>query len=360
LTPPFIGQYCRLSLSAWRFWGNLLSGFSLVEVRTYNGMTYSLALPGRRDAHEQNLAQTGGFCHVQEILLALCPAGSLVLDIGANIGSVTIPLALRNIRVAAYDILPENIEAIALAARANGVESLIRTRHAAAWHEAGELSIIQSNTLAVIKTDGEVKSATGATPAVRLSDEIPASEPVSAMKVDVEGAELNVFRGAEAILRAHRPHIVFETFPHGLRQYGASAAEMFGYLTDLGYDLYRMTWQILSPGYMPPAEQVVVDYLATTMPPDELGRRTGYQIRPMTSGEIVDQIKLQDTLWDCHRQYVLSIADLLPEAVRADPAVSALLQRWSADYAGGEEIGLLRAATLGHAADAPGGRQPAQ
>ncbi len=45
---------------------------------------------------------------------------------------------------------------------------------------------------------------------VRLDDVIPADTPVDLIKIDVEGAELSVFKGAERIIRKDRPHIIFE------------------------------------------------------------------------------------------------------------------------------------------------------
>ena len=55
--------------------------------------------------------------------------------------------------------------------------------------------------------------------------------PVRLIKCDVESHELEVFRGAEQILRRDLPALIFEC-NHQIAGHG----EMFGYLNDLGYD----------------------------------------------------------------------------------------------------------------------------
>ena len=58
---------------------------------------------------------------------------------------------------------------------------------------------------------------------------IPTDRVVRLIKVDVEGAELGVFRGASAVLGRCRPWVVFE---HGAwcQVYGATTADVFGEL----------------------------------------------------------------------------------------------------------------------------------
>ena len=54
---------------------------------------------------------------------------------------------------------------------------------------------------------------------VALDDVIPPDQTVDFVKVDVEGAELLVFRGALATLARCRPTIVFEHGPYGADVY---------------------------------------------------------------------------------------------------------------------------------------------
>jgi FkbM family methyltransferase len=59
------------------------------------------------------------------------------------------------------------------------------------------------------------------------------SARVAMLKVDVEGHELDVFRGARRVLGEHRPRILVECEARHLRD--ATMGDVFGYLHDLGY-----------------------------------------------------------------------------------------------------------------------------
>jgi FkbM family methyltransferase len=56
---------------------------------------------------------------------------------------------------------------------------------------------------------------------------------VAFIKCDVEGHELDVFRGAEATLREHHPAILVECEARHLE--GHSMTDVFGYLSGMGY-----------------------------------------------------------------------------------------------------------------------------
>jgi FkbM family methyltransferase len=64
----------------------------------------------------------------------------------------------------------------------------------------------------------------------RLDAVLPDGLPIAFIKIDVEGAELEVLRGAEKTLRASRPLVVFE---HGL-----GAADYYGTTPQAVYDLF--------------------------------------------------------------------------------------------------------------------------
>jgi FkbM family methyltransferase len=72
---------------------------------------------------------------------------------------------------------------------------------------------------------------------VDMLDRILASRPdarrVAFIKCDVEGHELDVFRGAHATLIEHRPAILVECEARHLQ--GHSMTDVFGYLTEMGY-----------------------------------------------------------------------------------------------------------------------------
>jgi FkbM family methyltransferase len=72
----------------------------------------------------------------------------------------------------------------------------------------------------------------------RLDDEVPAGRRIDFVKIDVEGAELGVFRGAQRLLREQRPLLVFECSASALDGFEWGVGEVFDCLTDCGYGIY--------------------------------------------------------------------------------------------------------------------------
>ncbi|KJE21048.1 methyltransferase, FkbM family [Frankia torreyi] len=77
--------------------------------------------------------------------------------------------------------------------------------------------------------------------AVEVLDEaLPTDYLPTLIKVDVEGAEYGVFRGARKLIAASRPHLVFE-FGAGARDYGTTADEMYELVdSDLGLRIFDL------------------------------------------------------------------------------------------------------------------------
>ena len=62
---------------------------------------------------------------------------------------------------------------------------------------------------------------------------------VDLMKVDTEGGELDVFRGAAAVLERHRPVIICEVLDWVTRPWGRAAVETVDYLAERGYEWFE-------------------------------------------------------------------------------------------------------------------------
>ncbi len=75
---------------------------------------------------------------------------------------------------------------------------------------------------------------------VRLDDAIPETHRVDFIKIDVEGAELNVLRGARDTIKRAKPYILFE---HGLGPascYDASSERVYDELESLDMHVYKL------------------------------------------------------------------------------------------------------------------------
>src|SRR5712664_959968 len=72
----------------------------------------------------------------------------------------------------------------------------------------------------------------------RLDDVVPRDRRFDLLKVDVEGAELHVLRGATEFPRRDRPTILFECGPSGPEAFGYQPGEIHELLTGCGYLIF--------------------------------------------------------------------------------------------------------------------------
>lgn len=71
----------------------------------------------------------------------------------------------------------------------------------------------------------------------QLDEVIPAETKIDFIKIDVEGGEFDVLKGAKNILKNHQPILVFECGIGASEFYGTKPKEIFQYLTDLNYKI---------------------------------------------------------------------------------------------------------------------------
>lgn len=185
---------------------------------------------------------------VTESIWRLLDDGETAADIGANIGHMTSVMGAR-LRAGGTIHCFEPLPPIAAVLRENlarwpGLteavihfhpEALADKETTARLHLPADFSVNQGTaSLDAARPGFGVSAETVAVSCRRLDQMLGPDVRLGLIKVDVEGAEARVFRGAEGLLSTGRIRdIVFE-------EHGDAGAESFAYLRRMGYEVHRV------------------------------------------------------------------------------------------------------------------------
>ena len=137
------------------------------------------------------------------------PDGAYV-DVGASTGWFAVPMAKRGYKVIAFECNARAIARLEANCELNGVD--ITLHKAAATDKAGTVTFTYNPRLP-LTSGGSLEHvaanrASETVAAVRLDDVV--DTPVALLKIDVEGHELAVLRGAADLIARSRPAMVLE------------------------------------------------------------------------------------------------------------------------------------------------------
>ena len=178
----------------------------------------------------------------------LLQPGMTFFDIGANEGIYSVFAAKRVGRkgkVWAFEPSGRELERLRRNLKLNGLD--VRVFPLALAERSGEAELTVAgyehegqNTLGTFAYAG-IEVARRETVKLAALDEIVAQERparIDVIKADVEGAELRLFRGAQATLRKYRPILLFEVSALSLGHQDSSAEGLLEYLRDQEYVLF--------------------------------------------------------------------------------------------------------------------------
>lgn len=173
---------------------------------------------------------------IQDLLAAQIEPGSVVWDVGANIGFYTL-IASRLVgdagRVVAFEPLPANCAAIRQNLALNGITN-VEIVDIALGDQVGSATLNVYGTSTLAKLDDPEQAAPGRT--LRDQIEVPVSTldaqlrsfPAPALvKMDIEGTEAAALRGAKALLGEVRPTLVCEL--HGTAEPVMAVLDAYSY-----------------------------------------------------------------------------------------------------------------------------------
>jgi FkbM family methyltransferase len=188
---------------------------------------------------------------VLELGLDLIAPSSRVIDVGANIGVYALPWAAENGDVAVHCFEPNAAVRARLARNValNRLTARVRLHAQALSDHAGTAKLHGRDDMSSLNegVHGGAGEAPREVPVARLDDAIGVEgPPVSLIKIDVQGHELEVLRGAETIISAHRPALILEHEDNlylSASEASRRKSDLAALLSRLGYEtLYISRW----------------------------------------------------------------------------------------------------------------------
>jgi len=193
----------------------------------------------------------GDFLH----FLSMLPENSTILDIGANIGVMTLHIArkLPGSQVFSFEPVPENLNNIHMLIKFFSIKNVsifgiaLGNYNGTAEIIMPECNHVKFQGLSHIEGVEGSEGNSGvkySVPIQKLDDlaELQTPEkPVSGIKIDVENYEYNVLEGARNLLLKHKPVVYAELWENQNR------ADCIRLLTDLGYSIFVLDKGVLVP-----------------------------------------------------------------------------------------------------------------
>jgi FkbM family methyltransferase len=182
---------------------------------------------------------------VQEVISSSVGLGQVFYDIGANIGFFSL-IAARRVgrdgRVYAFEPVPRNARSILLSARLNRFDTI------EVFPDAVGGASGRANLLLARHIGGAVLASVAAPPDISGSIEVNLVtidhaiqrynlRPPHLIKIDVEGAELDVLDGMKHTLLTHRPKLICEVDDASSFGADTKARAVSDFLVSAGYEV---------------------------------------------------------------------------------------------------------------------------
>ncbi|MCC7194988.1 MAG: FkbM family methyltransferase [Gemmatimonadaceae bacterium] len=216
----------------------------LVTMKDGSRMTWDVS-----DASEAHAYWLGCYDDaLSKAVIRLLPRHAVVLDVGANVGAWTVPLAraARELdgRVVAFEPVPSNRSRLEDTVARNDLGNVVRIEAVALGDKAGEVGMwlrssvtgASTGTAAVTEEGGHLRVQMVTLDAWMERAGIP---HVDFMKLDIEGAELLLLRGASDTIGRHRPLILAEFDAYWMSTFGLTRAQAEAWASENAYEFLR-------------------------------------------------------------------------------------------------------------------------
>lgn len=212
--------------------------------KVYHNKDHSLILRG--DNFENEVQK------VLSILVLLSNkifAKTVFADVGANIGLHTFFLKniYRDLEIIAFDPSPA-ANYMELTIKDNNISN-VRLEKIALNDRTGMVDFFNWGEESTADSLRDTKRVAGVPNVIKVAamklDDIGDLPPITVMKIDCEGGELSILKGAAATIAKNRPLIVSEFYKIHSDAFGITSAEIFEYVESIGYSMFSLDFMRL-------------------------------------------------------------------------------------------------------------------
>lgn len=212
---------------------------------------------------------TGNICDAQPAMVAynhVLKNAKMCFDVGANIGITTLWLAKNSEQVIAFEPIVENVKRLQENIETNYAKNIvveqkivsdndgtkeINFTSAYGHHSMGKPNhsiIIEKRKIQSVTLDNYCKQH-------RINT-------IDCLKIDVEGFELEVLKGAETMLKSNQIKcVIFEQSNQQMIENGKDVLEVYNFLSNYGFSIQNTALKMLSPDDI--LSITIADLLAT-------------------------------------------------------------------------------------------------
>ncbi len=193
----------------------------------------------------------------KRVYLSFIRPGDVVLDVGANVGAHTVffsHLVEKRGRVISFEPIPDNLAALhRLVARRSRFDNVTVVETAVGnpaapgaeieiGAPAGDLTqaSLRPQKAGSWRASSDVRTFVCRFSRLDETEELTQLPGIDFLKVDVEGGELDVLKGAARMIKKHRPLIYCEVYERWTSAFGYSPATLLSHVASFGYQHARV------------------------------------------------------------------------------------------------------------------------
>ncbi|MET3762700.1 FkbM family methyltransferase [Sphingomonas sp. UYEF23] len=270
--------------------------YEKLELRDRKGSPFFVIVDNKRNSFENWLYKERPTSVVAYVIQLILRGSGNLIDVGAHIGTVSIPVAQLGTRVFSFEMHPENCIKLSIGRYINKLPNLYVTQAAVTDKDRvlyfvssgpwASISKVPSSAMVAGYRLDMLMEMSNLTPPSRLRGDV-------VIKIDVEGHDHKVLLGADSTIKKYRPVIIYESMM-GASKEGSLAAAIF--LRDREYIFFEIHENAFVPvDEMGRQESFLMDYLA--VPRSKADRilsriKKGMPVRPLTPYERLKCVRI--------------------------------------------------------------------